>query len=208
MLETAEKFNFFLYSNRYGIVRFSPPNTSLTNLNFINDTFDKDTLNKEIDYTYYKNSPDILSKLNTITFRESCDDSRLLNWVQLSGGFVESATLDAARAGVATTVVDKTLIKKYGYHTQKQQSILGITSLPALQVYGMCLMDRNNKNFRTAECDVMGSGDIDINRTVYSSLNNTIYLRVGMVSHYSAGRTFTTTSSLKCIVQIINFPIV
>lgn len=196
LLETAEKFNFFLYSNRYGIVRFSPPNTSLTNLNFINDTFDKDTLNKEIDYTYYKNSPDILSKLNTITFRESCDDSRLLNWVQLSGGFVESATLDAARAGVATTVVDKTLIKKYGYHTQKQQSILGITSLPALQVYGMCLMDRNNKNFRTAECDVMGSGDIDINRTVYSSLNNTIYLRVGMVSHYSAGRTFTTTSSL------------
>lgn len=196
LLETAEKFNFFFYSNRYGIVRFSPPNTSLTGLNMRNGVLDSGVRDSYTDYSYYVDSANILSKQNTINFRESCNDENLINWMQLSGGFVESVSLDAARAGVATTVVDKALVKKYGYHTQKQQSILGITNLPALQAYGMCLMDRNNKNFRTAECEVMGSGDIDINQTVYSSINNTIYLRVGMVSHYSAGQTFTTSSSL------------
>lgn len=196
LLETAEKFNFFFYSNRYGIVRFSPPYTALTQLNSYNGFLNPNLRDTIKDYSYYVDSPNIISKLNTISFRESCDDTKIINWIQLSGGFVESVSLDATRAGVATTVIDMPLIKKYGYHTQKQQSILGITNLAALKAYGMCLMDRNNKNFRTAECEVVGSGDIDINQTVYSSINNTIYLRVGLVSHYSAGRTFTTNSSL------------
>ena len=196
LLETAEKFNFFVYSNRYGIVRFAPPMVSLTNLSMRDGLLSDNARDNEYDYSYYTESPDILSKQNTISFRESCDDSKLVSWIQLTGGLVASASLDASKAGVATPIANWPLIKKYGYHSQKQQTILGINSIPALRAYGMALMDRSNKNFRTATCDTMGSGDIDINRTVYSSINNTIYLRVGLNSHYQAGVTFTTSSTL------------
>lgn len=196
LLETAEKFNFFVYSNRFGIVRFAPPMVSLANLSLRDGVLDSSARDNEYDYSYYTMSPDILNKQNTITFRESCDDSKLVSWIQLTGGLVASASLDVTKAGVATPIANWPLIKKYGYHSQKQQTILGIDSLPALRAYGMALMDRSNKNFRTATCETMGSGDIDINKTVYSSINNTIYLRVGLTSHYQAGSTFTTSSTL------------
>lgn len=196
LLETAEKFNFFLYSNRFGVVRFAPPMVTLSNLSMRDGVLSDDARDTEFDYSYYTESPDILSHQNTITFRESCDDSKLVSWIQLTGGLVASASLDASKAGVATPIANWPLIKKYGYHSQKQQTILGINSIPALRAYGMALMDRANKNFRTATCDTIGSGDIDINRTVYSSINNTIYLRVGLNSHYQAGVTFTTSSTL------------
>lgn len=196
LLETAEKFNFFLYSNRMGVVRFSPPIVSLTNLNMRDGLLDMVSMLKTKDYDYYTESPDILNKQNTISFRESCDDSKLVSWIQLTGGLVASASLDASKAGIATAVANWPLIKKYGYHSQKQQTVIGINSMPALRAYGMSLMDRANKNFRTASCDEMGSGDIDINTTVYSAINNTIYLRVGLTSHYQAGNTFTTSSTL------------
>jgi len=196
LTETAEKFNFFLYSNRFGVVRFAPPMVSLANLSIRDGVLNESARDDEYDYSYYTDSPDILSKQNTISFRESCDDSKLVTWIQLTGGLVASASLDVSKAGVATPVANWPLIKKYGYHSQKQQAVIGINSLPALRAYGMALMDRANKNFRTATCDTMGSGDIDINKTVYSSINNTVYLRVGLSSHYQAGNTFITSSTL------------
>lgn len=197
LLETAEKFNFFLYSNRYGIVTFTPPSVDLLNITYKSgNSFNYLDAIKSKDYMYDITFPDILSKQTTISLRESCDDSKLINWLQISGGFVQSKDVDATKSGIATTIIDKPSIIKYGVHSQKQQTILGVSNLQALKVYGMSLMDRQNKNFRSATAESIGRGDTDINRSVYCAVNNTIYLRTGMVMHYAPGQTFTTMSTL------------
>ena len=57
----------------------------------------------------------------------------------------------------------------------------------------------------------MGSGDFDINTTVYSSINNTVYLLAGLSSQYEAGKTFTTSATLnwgrKPLCPFTNIPI-
>lgn len=211
LLETAEKFNFFLYSNRHGIVRFSPPMVSLTNLNISDGLLSQNKRDKENDYSYDMSSPYIFSNQNTISFRESQDDSKLVNYIQISGGFVEAPSIDAANVGYGGTVANWPLIKKYGYHAGKKQSILGIANKPAIEAYALSLMDRYNKNFISAQCEAMGSGDFDINTTVYSSINNTVYLLAGLSSQYEAGKTFTTSATLnwgrKPLCPFTNIPI-
>lgn len=204
LTETAEKFNFFFYSDRFGVVNFTPPNVSLTGLSFSDGNFsyfdrtlarNKDNVEPR-DLTYDESNIDILNELTTIQLRESTDDSKIINWMQISGGFVESSGISAINAGVATTVANYPSIVKYGVHSQKQQAILGVNSQSALRAYGFALMDRNTKNFRTAQAESMGSGDMDINMTVYSPTSNTVFLRTGLILNYSPGNTFTATSTL------------
>lgn len=215
LLETAEKFNFFLYSDKHGVVNFVPPNISMMNLSEVNGETnfgrvvpigldksiqkDKDETQwvvQPIDYSYDYIDSSIASNQTSISFRESVDDSKLINWIQLSGGFVQSDSLNAADAGVATTVANYPLIVKYGIHSQTQQVITGVTNRDALVAYGTALMDRNNKNFRTAMLESVGTGDVDINTTVFSPINNTVYLRSGLSLSYTAGQTFITQSTL------------
>lgn len=204
LTETAEKFNFFFYSDRFGVVNFTPPNVSLTGLSYtdgdfayLDRTLAKNKENVEPnDLTYDESNIDILDELTTIQLRESTDDSKIVNWMQISGGFVESSGISAINAGVATTVANYPSIVKYGVHSQKQQAILGVDSQSALRAYGFALMDRNTKNFRTAQAESMGSGDMDINMTVYSPTSNTVFLRTGLILNYSPGNTFTATSTL------------
>lgn len=215
LLETAEKFNFFLYSDKHGVVNFVPPNISLMNLSEVNGetnfgrvvplgldkSIQKDKnetlfVVQPIDYSYGNIESSIASNQTSISFRESVDDSKLINWIQLSGGFAQSDSLNAADAGVATTVANYPLIVKYGIHSQTQQVITGVTNRDALVAYGTALMDRNNKNFRTAMLDSVGTGDVDINTTVFSPINNTVYLRSGLSLSYTAGQTFITQSTL------------
>lgn len=196
LLDTAEKFNFFLYSNRYGVVRLCPPVTDMMQLSIVGDDVDFDKVVNENDLSYSTDNVDIVSKSTTTYFRESCDDSRIVNWMQLSGGFVESSSIDATSAGIATTVKNLPSIIKYGVHAQSQQAILGVKNISALRAYGMALLDRQNKNYRAATADTIGSGDLDINRTVYSAINDTIYLRTGLILTYKPGVSFTASSTL------------
>lgn len=196
LLETAEKFNFFLYSDRKGVVNFVPPNISLAHLSERNGEFSVFDMLTRSNLNYEYKSPDIINKQTAIMFQESTDDSRIVNWMQLSGGFIQSNSMSAINAGVATTVANYPSIVKYGVHSQKQQAILGVKSKAALEAYGYALMDRSNKNFRTATYDCSGTGDMDINKTVYSAISNTIYLRTGLNLTYIAGQNFTASSTL------------
>lgn len=196
LMSTAEKFNFFLYSNRKGVVEFVPPLVSLTSLNFRPGADPIQSRNKTVNYDYNTTDPNIINYQTAINFRESCDDSKLVNWMQIAGGFVQSASIDAASSGIAATVCDYPSTIKYGFHPYKKQAITGITNQAALHAYAFSLMDRNNKNFKSATCDAVGSGDTDINTTVYSAINNTIYLRTGLNASYKAGQSFVTSSTL------------
>ena len=196
LLETAEKFNFFYYSDRSGVVRFCPPQVDLSNLNVIDGKFITDRVFKNNDYSYDYSSPDILSDQTITTLTEEVDDSKLVNWIQLSGSWAESQSIDGITTGNVATIQDIPSIVRYGVHSQRQQTILGISNDKALRIYGTALMDRQNKNFRSASVESVGRGDTDLNRTVFCANNNTIYLRTGLSQNYRAGRSFTSQETL------------
>lgn len=196
LLETAEKFNFFYYSDRSGVVRFCPPQVDLSNLNVIDGKFITDRVFKDNDYSYDYSSPDILSDQTIATLTEEVDDSKLVNWIQLSGSWAESQSIDGITTGNVATIQDIPSIVRYGVHSQRQQTILGISNDKALRIYGTALMDRQNKNFRYASVESVGRGDTDLNRTVFCAHNNTIYLRTGLSQNYRAGRSFTSQETL------------
>jgi len=196
LLETAEKFNFFYYSDRSGVVRFCPPQLDLSNLNVVDGKFITDRVFKNNDYSYDYSSPDILSDQTIATLTDEVDDSKLVNWIQLSGSWAESSSIDGITTGNVATVQDIPSIVRYGIHSQKQQTVLGISNDKALRIYGTALMDRQNKNFRSASVESIGRGDTDLNKTVYCAYNNTIYLRTGLTQNYRAGRSFTTQETL------------
>lgn len=196
LLETAEKFNFFYYSDRSGVVRFCPPQLDLSNLNVIDGKFITNRVFNENDYSYDYSSPDILSDQTIATLTEEVDDSKLVNWIQLSGSWAESQSIDGITTGNVATIQDIPSIVRYGVHSQRQQTILGISNDKALRIYGTALMDRQNKNFRSASVESVGRGDTDLNRTVFCAHNNTIYLRTGLTQNYRAGRSFTSQETL------------
>lgn len=196
LLDTAEKFNFFYYSDRSGVVRFCPPQLDLSNLNVIDGKFITNRVFNENDYSYDYSSPDILSDQTIATLTEEVDDSKLVNWIQLSGSWAESQSIDGITTGNVATIQDIPSIVRYGVHSQRQQTILGISNDKALRIYGTALMDRQNKNFRSASVESIGRGDTDLNRTVFCAHNNTIYLRTGLTQNYRAGRSFTSQETL------------
>lgn len=210
LMETAEKFNFFVYSDRFGRVNFVPPNVSLSSVSINNGELNLNYVLDTQDFSYNMESPNILNKQTTITQQESVDDSRIVNWLQLSGGFVQSKDISAVNAGVAITVANYPSIVKYGVHSQKQQAILGVKDRRALRAYGLALLDRSNKNFRSSNCDCIGTGDMDVNKTVYNAISNTVYLRTGMTVSYAAGKTYTSSSVLNwgrkplCAIKVVN----
>ena len=193
--ETAEKFNFAFYSRRDGVVMFEPINTSLFNLNLALQNTDKNyTMYKDYskitDFAY--NIPDILNYQTVVRFEDKEEVDKIVNWLQIAGSYREDESLSGEGVGSATTIVDVPSIKKYGTHAQNQQAILGITNMDALKVYASALMDRQNRYFRTASCTTLGNGNAEVNCPVYSAINNTMYVRTGLVLNYKAGDSFTS----------------
>ena len=193
--ETAEKFNFAFYSRRDGVVMFEPINTSLFNLNLALQNTDKNysiykDYSKITDSVY--NIPDILNYQTVVKFEDKEEVDKIVNWLQIAGSYREDESLSGEGVGSATTIVDVPSIKKYGTHAQNQQAILGITNMDALKVYASALMDRQNRYFRTASCTTLGNGNAEVNCPVYSAINNTMYIRTGLVLNYKAGDSFTS----------------
>lgn len=192
LLNTAEKYNFFFYSNRSGVVQFRPPQIDATELSMKKGIIDTDVVQKTQDFSYYVH-PDFLSEQITATYNVSTSDERLITWMPLKGEQHLSGTTGDT---ISCVIQNKPLALKYGIKSQVETVISGIKSSDALYLYGSALMDRNNKSFRNAKATTLGFGDMDINRTVYSTTDNTLYLREGLILDYDAGNTFTATSSL------------
>lgn len=192
--ETAEKFNCYLYSNRNGIVQFRSPQIDLLGLNRDKFNLSNSRILIEQDHMY-EMRPDILGAQTTTSVQAECNDSILITWLQISGENVWGG-LDAG-AGNAVVVQDLPKSLKYGIKSQQVQMLCGVTKKTALVMYALSLMDRQNSQFRSAKITGLASGDMDVNYTVFSPTNNTVYLLDGITFSYVPGQTFTYSASLK-----------
>lgn len=196
--ETAEKFNFYLYSNRNGIIQYRSPQIDLFNLNITTDNgktlFSPTRMKNEKD-RLYEMRPDVLNAQTTTSLQAQCDDSKLITWLQISGENIWGGL--NADAGNAVVVQDLPKSLKYGIKSQQTQLLSGVQRVEALTIYALSLMDRQNSLFRSARVTGLASGDLDINTTVYSPVDNTVYLIDGINLDYTPGQTFTYSASLK-----------
>ena len=196
--ETAEKFNFYLYSNRNGIIQYRSPQIDLFNLNITTDNgktlFSPTRMKNEKD-RLYEMRPDVLNAQTTTSIQAQCDDSKLITWLQISGENIWGGL--NADAGNAVVVQDLPKSLKYGIKSQQTQLLSGVQRVEALTIYALSLMDRQNSLFRSASVTGLASGDLDVNTTVYSPVDNTVYLIDGATLDYIPGQTFTYSASLK-----------
>ena len=198
LMETSEKFNCYLYSDRNGVVQFRPPQISLMNLNC--ETYDNqntishDIILKENDFNFSLR-PDVLSQQTCSSYHTQCNDSELVTWLQLSGQNIWGC-IDA-EAGNAIVIQDLPKSLKYGIKSQQQQILSGVGKKEALYIYGLCLLDRQNSLFRSGNASGIASGDMDLNVTVYSPVDNTVFLIDGLSITYDAGKTMTYNIPLK-----------
>lgn len=194
LLDTAEKFNFFLYSNKEGVVQFRPPQIDLSLLSIKNGIIDENLIFKNNNLSYEIKSS-ILSEQTTDKYQSAVSDEKLVTWLSMQGDSANAPGYKA-NSGLAVVVQNKPLSLKYGLRSQMPGVITGIGNVDALFIYGLSLMDRQNKSFLSATAGGLGYGDMDINETVYSPTDNVVYLREGLTLNYSSGQSFTHTSSL------------
>ena len=143
----------------------------------------------------YEMRPDVLNAQTTTSLQAQCDDSKLITWLQISGENIWGGL--NADAGNAVVVQDLPKSLKYGIKSQQTQLLSGVQRVEALTIYALSLMDRQNSLFRSATVTGLASGDLDVNTTVYSPVDNTVYLIDGITLDYTPGQTFTYSASLK-----------
>lgn len=198
LTETADKFNCYIYSDKNGVVQFRPPQISLMNLNCTTydnmGTLDVDRVLKQGDYSY-EVRPDMIDSQTTTTYHAQCDDSSLVTWLQLSGQNIWGCL--NADNGNAVVIQDIPKSLKYGIKTQQEQILSGIEKKEALYIYGLSLLDRQNSLFRSGNIAGLASGDMDINISMYSPTDNTVYLADGLTINYNAGGSLTYNIPLK-----------
>lgn len=198
LTETADKFNCYIYSDKNGVVQFRPPQISLMNLNCTTydnmSTLDVDRVLKQGDYSY-EVRPDMIDSQTTTTYHAQCDDSSLVTWLQLSGQNIWGCL--NADNGNAVVIQDIPKSLKYGIKTQQEQILSGIEKKEALYIYGLSLLDRQNSLFRSGNIAGLASGDMDINISMYSPTDNTVYLADGLTINYNAGGSLTYNIPLK-----------
>lgn len=198
LTETADKFNCYIYSDKNGVVQFRPPQISLMNLNCTTydnmSTLSTDRILQNNDYRY-EVRPDMIDSQTTTAYHTQCDDSSLVTWLQLSGQNIWGCL--NADNGNAVVIQDIPKSLKYGIKTQQEQILSGIEKKEALYIYGLSLLDRQNSLFRSGNIAGLASGDMDINVSMYSPIDNTVYLADGLTINYNAGGSLTYNIPLK-----------
>lgn len=196
--ETSEKFNCYLYSDKNGVVQFRPPQISLMNLSCATydnqGTLSADRVLNKNDYNY-EVRPDIINVQTTTSYHTQCDDSALVTWLQLSGQNIWGSL--NADNGNAVVIQDLPKALKYGIKSQQEQILSGIGNREALYIYGLALLDRQNSMYRSGNIAGLASGDLDLNTTLYSPIDNTVYLADGLTINYNAGGSMTFNIPLK-----------
>lgn len=188
----TSRFGFLYYTDRDGIVNFTPYNLDLTTLNtcnFTKSTIDTDAMlvTRSSRTLEADDNPQILKQQYITNYLKNEDDSRLVNWVRLTGTWPVGGT--ATSKMTKALVIDPVLIQRYGFRPAKNVSILGIRDDAALRMYGLSWMDRNNKRFRSAQVDALFDARMDINLPYYVPHDEIIYFCENMRITYDAGRT-------------------
>lgn len=197
--EQAGRFNFIYYTDKDGILNFTPYNFDLTTLNtsnFTKNTIDTDKMlvtrsSRDIETD---DNPQILKTQYMINYTKTVDDSKIVNWVQVCGNWVLT---DGADEMTKALVTDPVLIKKFGYRATQSVSVLGLQDQDALRLYGLSWMDRQNKQYISADAEYMFDARMDINLPYYVPSDETMYYCEGMKITYEPGTTCTVNLVLK-----------
>lgn len=196
--ERASRFNFLYYTDRYGIINFTPYNLDLTTLNttgYRKDTIDTDSMliTRSSRTLEADDNPQILKQQYVINYDKRVDDSVLVNWVRISGSWVVTSGINKYTQAL---VIDPVLMKKYGYRPAKNVDILGVQNQDSLRLYGLSWMDRQNKRFRSATATVLFDARMDINLPYYIPHDEIIYFCEGMRIDYTPAKTCVAALNL------------
>lgn len=190
--ETADKFNFCLYTDANGIVRFTPYNFDLTMLNTraFSQPIDSYCMLTYRTSKTVENDPNplILRRQYISRYTKQTDDRAIVNWIRLTGSFIIGKN-----ALQQALVTDPYLIKKFGVREGRQRNILGLSSQQALQLYGISWMDRQNKRYRSATIAGLFDANMEVNRPYYVPHDEIIYLAESLNIEYMAGGSCTYT---------------
>lgn len=197
--EIANKFNFLYYTDKDGIILFTPYNFDLTTLNTENNTSSIDT-DKMLVYRSKRDiqnddNVQILKDQYIVNFTNTDNDKELINWLTLTGNWQVDQT-QAVDQFTKALVKDPVLITRFGYRPAKNVSILGIQDAQALKLYGLAYMDRKNKRYRSATASVIFDSRMDVNLPYYVPSDEVIYFCEGMRIQYNAGETCVVDMNL------------
>jgi hypothetical protein len=129
-------------------------------------------------------------------YRANTDDSNIITWLPLQGDFSIPGNVEGDAVGAVAVIENKVLSEKYGLRTQQLQVVTGLEDVRSTTIYAMALMDRQNKSLLTANAVTMGFGDYDINRTMYSAIDKSMFLCAGITYRYEPGKSFTCDMAL------------
>ena len=196
--DIASRFNFLYYSDKNGIVNFTPYTLDLTTLNTNNyrnsyiDT-DKMLITRSSRDIENDDNPQILKQQYLTEFTSTIRDSEIVNWVKMSGNFQVKNGADGVDKAL---VIDPVLIKRFGYRPAKQVNIMGIQNAESLRLYGLAWMDRQNKRYLSASASGLFDSRMDINLPYYVPTAETIYYCEGLRISYVPGDTCTFNMDL------------
>jgi len=190
--DIADKLNFLCYTNNNGIVRFAPYNFDLTTLNtrdYADSKIDTGAMLLQRPSTTLDadTNPLILKRKYMTSYTKTSDETRIVNWIRLSGSWVIGGPLNLLQ----TIVLNPVLIKKFGVRAGRNRSVIGIENADSLLLYGLSWMDRQNKRYRSAVIRGMYDSRMDVNRPYYVQHDEIIYFCESLSINYRAGDTCT-----------------
>ena len=191
--DVADKFNFLLYTDKNGIVLFTPYNFDLTTLNTNNYTSDKiltdNMLTERNGRTLeYDDSVQILKKQYVTSYTKNTTDSNIINWLRITGSWPEGGIVNTFQHVLVT---DPYLMKKFGVRTARNRNVIGVVNEGALRLYGLSWMDRQNKTYRSADISGIFDSRMDINLPYYVPYDSVIYFAESLNITYIPGSTCT-----------------
>lgn len=181
--QLSDFFNFLFYTEASGVIRFAPPNLLISELTGLTNLAPTDPLIKSPD-TY------VLKDLDTLNYSAVQDDSVILNWLSVKGQWEDAPNVDASQYGVLATAVRPELLDKYGWHMGKVRTVIGLRSTLACTLFSSNLIDRQNMDLRRCTSSILGNSDLDINKNIFLTNDNTIYYVRGLSYNYEVGETF------------------
>jgi hypothetical protein len=188
--EVAGRFNFLFYTDKQGVINFTPYNFDLTTLatyNYTKPYVDSAAVLTIQPSIYYEggDNPQILRKRDITQYQRIQDDSVLVNWVKVIGSWQQAGNIALNNAIVS----DPVLMLKVGFRPARDVSVLGIRNTNALTLYGLAWMDRNNKRFKAADISGIFDARMDINLPYYVPHDEVIYFCEALNITYTAGQS-------------------
>jgi hypothetical protein len=183
--QVAQTLNYNYYTEPTGLIKLTPPELTLRSLNNLNGD-NTSAVNK-----WKQNNPHYITTPKVIASTQSLDDTRLFNYVVVSGDYQELSIPGLTFGNVGISAIQP-LIDSYGIRMLKTTNVVGITNGTAAVAYARSILDRQNREILSTDTTVIGDALLDVDGAIYMEENNTVYYVSALSHSYVAGGTYTT----------------